>query len=489
MRLRFAILVVLGLAASLGAESSTRAPATQPTPGKAGPGVLEETYDSGKLKARYSLNPAGVKWGAYSLFSEEGKITERGSYKNGQLDGQRRTLYPNGQVQTVETYRMGVFDGQHQLYYPNGHVQLQEMYKAGQRDGILQEYDDKGHVVRVAQYKAVIGTDGKGSDSVPVSDQTRVNGVLIFPRSQEMITRELARIAAAKVPTAPASATIPPHDGTGDTPESREEAVRKLMQYRYLSNVPYENMALDPVYCAHDEAATAILNAIGKLDHTPANPGWPNDKYKFAYAGTSHSNLYGGGGPNGCRDSINAYMDDSDSSNIDRVGHRRWCLNPPMGKVGIASSGHFSAMWSMDSSRRQVPDYDFVAYPAPGHYPSNFFRASRAWSVSLNPSKYATPRESDIKVTITPVEVHLAENTLKPAGKPLEIKYLHVDTVGYGIPNCIIFQPANLVMDDGNAYVVEIAGVKANRAQASNLVYLVQFFEPDKKAEKLQSAE
>lgn len=491
MRLGCALLIVVSLTAALWAEGPARAPASQPAGlGRPGQNVLEEKYDSGKLKARYALSPAGVKWGAYSLFSEDGKVTERGTYKNGQLDGQRRTFYPSGQAQSVETYRAGTLDGPHQLFYPNGHPQLQEAYKAGQRDGVLQEFDDKGHVVRVAQFKAVFGADGKPSDSVPVADQTRVNGIVIYPRSQEMITRELARIATVKVPVAPPSSPIPPHDGTGDTPEAREQAVRRLMQYRYLSNVPYENLALDPVYCAHDEAASAILTAIGKLDHTPANPGWPNDKYKFAYEGTSHSNLYeGGSGPNTCRDSVNGYMDDSDTSNIDRVGHRRWCLNPAMGKVGFASSGRFSAMWSMDSSRRPVPDYDYVAYPAPGMFPSNYFRASRAWSISLNPAKYAAPRESDVKVTLTPVEVNVLQNSLKPAGKPLEMKYFHIDLGGYGINNCIIFQPSGLATNDGNAYLVEISGVKANRAQASNIVYLVQFFDPQKETEKSAATE
>ncbi len=230
---------------------------------------------------------------------------------------------------------------------------------------------------------------------------------------------ELNRIRKMKVEMAAPSEAIPPHEGGNDSPKDRDDAVRLLMEYRYLCYVPFEGMMLDPVYCAHDEAAAGILAVIGKLSHTPTNPGWPDEQYKYAYAGTSHSNIYerSGGRAAMCVASVNAFMDDSDSTNIDRLGHRRWCLNPRMGKVGFASFKGFSAMWSMDSSRQEVPDFDYVACPSPGLFPSTHFDTRHAWSLTLNEAKYARPTEKGVKVTVMPVQVQIAQNKIAPNGK------------------------------------------------------------------------
>ena len=85
---------------------------------------------------------------------------------------------------------------------------------------------------------------------------------------------------------------------------------------------------------------------------------------EIGYEGTSRGNLYMGSEDIVAQ--VRAYMDDSDASNIDAVGHRRWCLNPRMVKTGFGQTGKFGAMYAHDNSRRKIPEYDFVGYPAPG---------------------------------------------------------------------------------------------------------------------------
>ena len=429
----------IGLSIQADPSSPTSKPSTTP------PGFLDEKYDSGQLKSHYAIDAKGIKSGSYTLYAEDGKRIERGTYKNGDLDGARQT------------------------FYPNGNAKLQESYRKGRLDGPLTEFDEKGNPIRSARF----------NNGVPLEDRTMIDGLLVYPRSAAMISAELDRIRQTKIETLRAATPIPSHEGTNDSEKDREDAVRRLMEYRYLSYVPYSGMALDPVFDAHDEAAAAILAKIGKLDHTPANPGWPEDRYKFAYKGTSSSNIFQSGGAAQCVNSVNAYMDDSDSSNIDRLGHRRWCLNPRMGKVGFGSCQGFSAMWSMDTSRKDVPSFDFIAYPGPGVYPSTHFGDRHAWSISVNELKYGKPPAKGLKVTIVPIEIQRDKNKIAPAGKPFDLDYDAVDLAGYGIPNCIIFRPAGLKLTPGQAYLVDVAGLKSNNGRPGVLRYVVEFYNPE----------
>jgi hypothetical protein len=78
--------------------------------------------------------------------------------------------------------------------------------------------------------------------------------------------------------------------------------------------------------------------------------------------------------------SVADYINDSGENNRDRRGHRAWCLNPPMGKVGFGSAGaSYSAMWCMDrSGKGKTPE--FWAYPGQGFYPQEYVLGN-AWSV------------------------------------------------------------------------------------------------------------
>ena len=141
----------------------------------------------------------------------------------------------------------------------------------------------------------------------------------------------------------------------------RDAALRRLSAYRYVCDVPYEGMSLDDGYNRKCLAASRLLERIGRLDHTPDNPGLPEDEYRVAYEGTSSSNIAVGSSLPG---SIDMYMNDSDASNIARVGHRRWCLNPAMLKTGFGITGRWSAMWSFDSSRTSYDAPDLICYRA-----------------------------------------------------------------------------------------------------------------------------
>ena len=417
-------------------KSPTTGPASKPT-------FREEKHINGKVKSHYAIDPAGVRSGEYTLYANDGTVLETGTYKTGLLDGPRH------------------------VFYPSGNHKLNDNYVKGKLDGTVEEFDDSKNKFREAQY----------ANGLLINESMLVDGIVVYPRSPVFITTELKRLKKVKVETLKPADVIEAHEGSNDSQEDRENALRKLMEYRFLAMVPYNDLVLDPVYNAHDEAAAAILAKIGKLSHTPDNPGWPEDRFKFAYKGTSSSNIFQSTQPEPLNlHSVDAYMDDSDKSNIDRLGHRRWCLNPPMAKTGFGNFKGYSAMWSMDHSRKDVPDFNFVAYPGPGLYPTSHFHDHTAWSISVNEKKYAKPVKGDVRVSITPVQIQLKANKIQPTGTPLTLDYENLELGGYGISNCIIFRPANFHMAANHPLLVEVKGLKTTDGQPATLRYVVDFY-------------
>jgi uncharacterized protein YkwD len=244
--------------------------------------------------------------------------------------------------------------------------------------------------------------------------------------------------------------------------------IQRLKQYRYVCGVPYEDIQWDSQLALLAQKASLVCSKLGTLTHTPTKPaGMADDEYKLAKTGAGSSNLYMGVvQPAAC---IDGWMDDSDDKNIDRVGHRRWCINPTMVKTGFGSEGKFAAMHAHDTSRANVPDWDFVAYPARGYMPMELFGNRHAWSVSPNTRKYEVPK-GGVKASITP-----ANEKGQPAGAALKLDYFNVEFGGFGSGPAIIFRPEAFAMAGDARYVVEITGLKPKGKQPATLSFLVHF--------------
>jgi hypothetical protein len=292
-----------------------------------------------------------------------------------------------------------------------------------------------------------------------------LDGKLLYTKSRETIVRTLEKIGQEAVPplVKPKGAEFEP------TPDAAQAAaLRRLRQYRYLSDVPYD-VDLNPDYAVSAAAAVKLLDLVGHLTHTPKKPnGCPENLYKAGYHGTSHSNLYQASMGPTCTASVDAFIFDSDQSNIDRVGHRRWCLNATQKMVAFASYKQFAAMYALDQGRQAGP-YDAVLYPARGYFPISHWQKNAAWSAHLSPRFSPVQNQGDVKVTVAPMDANFKK------GSPVEIEYFHVDSQGFGFgSSCVIFKPkANVA--DGARYWVEIKGLKEN-GQDATLEYLVEFF-------------
>ncbi|MFO1050755.1 MAG: hypothetical protein U1F36_00905 [Planctomycetota bacterium] len=423
-----------------------------------------ETWPDGSVRERYAVDAQGNRSGVYESFDESGKPVWRGSYRAGRKQGTWLMLAPNGQVVERSNWRDDQRDGTQELCHEDGKRKELTTWKAGVLEGPFEELDETGQWKRAGSYrKGLLHGDLKITQArKPLSKQSWADGQLIkldgivdpFPLREDALRSKLETVLG------------PAPDDTLDHEAERLAALRRLQAFRALCRLPYEEMSLEPRWNELCDAGAALCAHIGHLDHTPKRPDdFDEERYKLAYEGTSHSNL--SVGPSMIY-SVDNYMDDSDPSNIDRIGHRRWCLNPVMKKTGFGSSGSFSAMWSMDGSGKGTREIDAVMYPPPGWVPVDFFRAHIAWSIA--PLKGGTPKKDDLRVRIRALD----ENFL-PQGEPLAIDYLNVAGGGYGSGPCIVFKPVGLICEPDKVWLCEVS---TDGGKSDEWRYVVAFCAP-----------
>lgn len=256
----------------------------------------------------------------------------------------------------------------------------------------------------------------------------------------------------------------------------------RVRQYRYLCGVPFETLAFNARQGELAQAAADICARLGKLTHNPEHPpGMSDADYQLGKAGAGQSNLFSGRTePAGC---VDGWMDDSDPSNIDRVGHRRWILNPTMGTSAFGTVGNYAAMYAFDGSLKTIPDWDVVTYPTRGVMPVQMFGAKHAWSISPNRKKYVLPAQAELAVTIQATNAKAV-----PQGEALKLDYFHLDTGGFGSGPAVIFRPEDFPLGQAGTYVVTLTGMKDTSGAPAPLRYTVSFVNLSQVAESAEGA-
>lgn len=447
-------------------------------------GVVETRYPGGELKERYEIDDKSLRDGKYESFREDGSIEVSASYRRDQLHGLYSEFgggealvlearYDNGKrngywrtfkddVRTLNsTYKNDVLNGRWQsLDLETGH-HIAASYKRGKLDGSYKEVRPGEKWERSATYKNGL-LHGKAKITVArktTSKRTWDKGNLIqldgrvpFPIQLDALVAELteARVVAS---------TSEDDSISGE----RMHALMRLKTYRALCRLPWRDIALVPEWNEMCDAAGEVCEANGKLDHSPEKPPEMDDeRYQQGYKGANNSNLSAGGLMN----AVDSFMDDSDPSNIDRIGHRRWCLNPLMGKTGFGASNRWSAMWALDSSKPTVKDLDAVFYPPPGYVPVDLFGPNHAWSIHILKGK--TPRRGDE----FEIEVVNLNDHYEPVGDPLELNWKDIAGGNYGQSPCIVFRPLGLRVRPGMRYAVKVS---LDSGKTVAYEYLVEF--------------
>lgn len=391
-------------------------------------GTIEKKYPDGTLRVKYSIDDQGDKDGSYEEF------------------------HPNGKPKVKATYKDDVQEGPFKSYHENGKTHITAVYKAGKLEGAFIEENDQGQKLLTGTYKdgKLNGTATRFEKGKAVLTQIYKDGEPAYSRTLNDIKKKLGEIQG------------------GASADELTVAFQRLKAYRYLAEVPYENVELDAEMSKGAVAAAAICEKLGKLDHDPPNPGLPEADYKYAQNACKNT-LLAGGNPSLAK-CVDMWLFDSDQKNIEVFGHRRWALNPTMGKTGFGKSGKFAAMWALDRSQKSVPDFDYVCYPPRGLAPVEYFGGNWGWNVSLNPKKFAAPKDN-VKVQLTAVNAQLNK-----IGEPLKLNFSKLSSLGVGLPYCVIFRPEASAVAPGKRYLVEIEGLlHADGKTPASISYLTEF--------------
>ena len=246
--------------------------------------------------------------------------------------------------------------------------------------------------------------------------------------------------------------------------ESEEDGLNALNFVRYIAGIDADVKIQDSY--AQMAQAGSVLNARNQeLDHHPSKPADMDEEfYQTAYEGTSSSNLAWNGSSISYT-VIDMYMEDSDSSNIDRVGHRRWCLNPNMGYTGFGYYNNFSAMYAFDESNLEKATAGYVSWPGKV-MPYEYFRG--AWSISFNETSYWV--NEDIKVTQTRES---GETLVFSAGEA--DGYFSLDYGRYGMGPAVIFKPS-ASFGRNETIQVHVEGLQRPDGTDAVIDYTVKFF-------------
>jgi hypothetical protein len=261
----------------------------------------------------------------------------------------------------------------------------------------------------------------------------------------------------------------------------QDRYLQRLKMYRYICDLPYEDLVWSEELEEYAHQAVVAFTMNNEASHGPKKPPQMSDEdYRKAQRGAGGNLFAGLTEPAAC---VDGWIYDSQYGPFNALGHRRWCLNPSMVQTAFATKAQFAVM-QFDGSRRVVPDWDYVAFPARGYMPIelNYMGGATAWSVSLNMSKYETPNVDLVQVTIQPVNEKMVN-----IGEPLPLDCFTIENQGFGSGTAIIFRPEAFTsnafkMKPDTRYRVTINGLRTReqKNQPAKIEYLVHFIDLQK---------
>ena len=241
----------------------------------------------------------------------------------------------------------------------------------------------------------------------------------------------------------------------------QNDALNALNQIRYIAGL-YADVSIDSNQAALAQAAAFVNNTNNSMSHKPDRPaGWGSEFdeiYSRGTTGAKSSNL-GMGYSSLAEAVLYGWMSDADSRNIDRVGHRRWAINPRMTTTGFGQVGAHTAMYAFDSrgSRGSVS-----LWPAP-NTPMEYFGDNEPWSFSTGRPESL----SNVKVKLTRTGTDEVWNFSSESSDG----YFNVENGLYGMTGCVIFRPNSVSYHFGDTFDVEISGLSGGTVR-----YQVNFF-------------
>lgn len=287
----------------------------------------------------------------------------------------------------------------------------------------------------------------------------------------------------------------PPYSAGSVAPKDMEDAKNALAMVRYLAGVPYENIVFREDLNSLSQHAAVFMAVTGQFTHSPVQDSrFSADFFGLAKRGMSEANIIMG--TTNASSAILSFMTDPGDINIGVLGHRRWALKPYSQNFGlgfaISDAGRMSLhVLDGGNSLRTSEADSYIAWPNSGDFPLQYFHGSShigqinpySWSVNLG-AAYMSPDKSTAKVKLTRESDSKTwtfdNSTANLSGNDTGGNHFSVDNKGYGISKAIIFRP-NVqelgVVKDGEAFLVEVSGIKTKGGVNTELKYRVTFFD------------
>ena len=305
------------------------------------------------------------------------------------------------------------------------------------------------------------------------------------------------------------SLTAPYEAGALDD-ATQQRALNVLNFMRYVAGLSYDVKIKDEYTVKAQNAS--FLSALNDkqtgnivLSHTPARPDGVSDElYNSGYKGASSSNI-AQGFLNLDQSIVQGYMNDSDSINYDRVGHRQWILRPGFEETGFGSVKLYSAVYVFDIDSNNIDcsiPYDFVAWPS-GNMPVELINPSGEiinnkmhycryiFSVMLGDEYADYQNANGITITVKhdgkTYTVDKADLNSWPGGKIPQndpyTEYFSVSSLVFGgAEKVILFNIGEMVenINAGDKAEITITGIKLKNGSEKPVTYTVDFFHMEK---------
>lgn len=252
-----------------------------------------------------------------------------------------------------------------------------------------------------------------------------------------------------------------------------QQALNTLNFIRFVAGVTPVELNEEAIELAQH---ACLVNAVNDmLTHYPKQPVDMSDEmYTLGKKGAGSSNI-GMGYTTIPSSLIAGYMEDSDTNNIDRVGHRRWLINPYMTSVGYGIVGRYTATYVFNYSRNKTLADDYIAWP-PQNMPYELYKVPRsdsyAFSVNLS-EEYDYPLRDKVTVDVYSEKQkkswHFDKNDNDKQGE-----YFNVENSNYGLSKCIIFNTGEL-FPKNDKITVTIKGITKNETECP-ITYTVNLF-------------
>ena len=270
-----------------------------------------------------------------------------------------------------------------------------------------------------------------------------------------------------------------------------DTGLRYLNFVRWLSDL--QQVTLSDHLCVQAQYGAVLLAANDTLNHSPEKPAAMDASfYRMGANAAATSNLsmrFGFDRAGLLQSALQGHMDEDSALNRLDLGHRRWLLDPRLGKVGfgLAASStekqYIVVPVSDDSGESSIPEV--LLWPSAGQFPNNVFSPGTPWSVHLDEHTFATPIESQLHVTVTR---HRDGRVFVPtildgqAQLSAEGTYLLSSTKEYGSGYCVSFSIGRTVLGESaylGDYTVRLTGLYTKKGQAAPLEYTVRFFDAE----------